>query len=365
MHEVVDMAYRSEYGMPWHRLGTPVEERVSAYELFRRANGLYNIVKAPLKAELPDDTIIDSPSCDIYSDHSGSWTYLSTVKRPKNYELVQNEDIAKVLDACTDDTPALSDIFEMDTAGVLSEGRRSFICFRMGKDSVKIGVDGNDEYETHGFIHNSYAAGEEKLLWGLALTRMVCRNTAIMAIGESEEDGTLWSFSHRSDPLMWLRFRAELERTLQQQRKKFYAELESMTLKRWDINTRDKFIDDLYPLPVMPKKSKIANTVRGLEINSELLTPVLNAGDAAHKVYDSRIELAETNRKGIKTLVPQYEEQFGQTLYATYQATTDWLCWSKMRGTWGDVAENVMFNTRFQDTQRLMKMSRKVINNNE
>jgi hypothetical protein len=362
-HEVVSLAYRESYGYPWHRLGNPVgDEHLTAHELFERADGLYTVVKAPLTATLPDGTSIKSPSCDIYSNHGGDWTYLSTIKRPKNYEIVQNEDIAKVLDTGTVEMPALSDIFEMDTAGVLSEGKRSFICFRMGRDSVKIGSTGqNDDYETHGFIYNSFATGEEKISWGLSLTRIVCRNTLMAAVGESEEDGSLWSFSHRGDPMMWLKFRAELDRSLQQQRKSFYAELERMVDMNWEVDRRDVFVEALYPLPVVPKKSKLAKLAENLDISSEILVPVQSAGAAADRIYESRIELANANREGIKALLPEYEDQFGRTLYATYQAATDWTCWNKIRGDWKDVAESIMFNTRFTDTQRLIKESRKVL----
>lgn len=360
--ELVSIAYRHEYGIPWHRSGTPMYGKVTAREAALAAAMDYEIRKVELSAEL-DNLIIKSPSCDLYSNHGGEWTYLNTIKKAEKYEIVQNMEIADLLDSGTGDKPALTDVFEMDTAGVLSEGKRTFFSLRMGEDTVKIGVDGDDHYVTNMLIFNDFG-GNGTLRVAMAATRVVCLNTAIAALEEAEKDDKLWSFPHRSQPLERLAFRIELEKTFQSARSNYYKELQAMVDVKFTEADRDQFVLALYPDPSLPKVIKQASYAN-TEMREAIVVPMQSAAANAQAVHDTGVERAERTRKALTERINEYEDTYSdRSLYWSYNGATDFINWYKERGTWADAGESVMFNTGYKDLQRLTEVSRQALNPN-
>lgn len=359
-HEVVSLAYREAFGVPWHRLGVPMQDKVTAAQAVQIGRGEYTVIKAPLFAQI-GDLYISTEAAALYSNHSGEWTYLNTIKKGEKYEPVQNTQIAELLDTGDKDNLPLTDIFEMDVFGVLSEGKRSFFCLRMGEDTVKIGVDGDDHYVTHLHIYNDYTHNGA-LRVGMSLTRSVCLNTITFAMTEAEKDGKLWSFSHKSRPLDRLAFRLEFERKIQNARRKFYAELEAMTLIGFGESQIEMFAERLFPIPPVPGKVREAAMVRD-DMRPEITEPVLDLAAQAGVVWYHRKEQAEANQQGLVARIKDYQQEFGTlSLYTLFQGATDYINWrTPERGEWNDVAESVMFGVRSQELERLGELSHAIL----
>lgn len=359
-HEVVSLAYREAYGVPWHRLGVPMQDKVTAAQAVQIGKGAYTVIKAPLFAQI-GDAYVPTEAAALYSDHSGEWTYLNTIKKGEKYEPVQNTQIAELLDAGDDNNLPLTDIFEMDVFGVLSEGKRSFFCLRMGEDTVKHGVDGDDRYITHLHIYNDYT-NNGALRVGMSLTRSVCLNTITYAMMEAEKDGKLWSFSHKSSPLDRLAFRLEFERKIQNARRKFYAELEAMTLVGFEEPQIEAFAERLFPVPPVPGKVQEGKMVRD-DMRQEIVKPVLELAAAADQSWQNRKEQAELNQQGLVARIKDYRQEFGAlSLYTFFQGATDFINWRHPeRGEWSDVAESVMFGVRAQELDRLGELSHTIM----
>lgn len=368
--QVKSLAYRQEYGIPWHRLGTPVTGKQTARELAVAADMDFEYRLMPNVAVDPDSPIDDdgnyiisgyipTGSGTIFSNQGGLWKPISTVKKTGNYEVVQNMQIADILDTANSDAQALSDVFDMDVAGVLANGRHAFFCLRMGEDTVKLGNDGDDHYVSYTTIYNDYA--NNVLQWMISVVRVVCINTAQAAISDASKKGTIWNFSHRSNPLAFLKYRASLEQHLQGERVRFYAQLQSLLDVKWDQEDVAGFVGAMYPDPPKPKKKVQADAGRDYidMLDPAVYKPVMAMGDDAETQYQKGLVRADSYRKGLTERVHVYADEFdGYTMYAGWQAATDFINWREPeRGDWNAVAESVLFDSRRVEMDRLMKLT--------
>jgi uncharacterized protein DUF932 len=360
--EVESMIFREEFGMPWHGLGKPITEKITAAQGLELAEADYEVVKAISMDVLPDGTEIPASSTSLYSDYGGTWNYLNTVKKADNYEIVQNREIAEMLDYGDNSTASLTELFDLDTLAVLSGSKRAFFCLRMGERSVKInGKD--DKYMCHMGVINDFAGGN--IFVTQSRTRIVCRNTMIAALEESDEDGTLWTISHRSNPRERLEFRIDLERVLQNSDDQYFTELELMVNRMWqDQEEKDKFVNMIFPDPKPSKNIRQARMVHP-DMREAVVVPIMKLAQTDQKTLNNMTERAERNRAGLYERIAVYEDEFkAESLYAAYQGATDWICWSKERGDMARAGQSIITPTgeRFKNLQRVTDASRHILN---
>jgi len=359
---VASMVYRQEFGEPWHGLGQPITEKMSATQAMNLANADYKVVKADVVDHLPDGTQIPSKAVSLYSNHGDKWNYLTTLKSHKNYQLIQNRDISAMLDFSDDNTPALSEVFDMDTMGVLSDSKRSFFCLRMDERTIKVNGK-RDPYVSHFMVTNDFAAGV--IFVSQARTRTVCRNTMIAALAEADGNDALWTISHRSNPKERLEFRLDLERVLQASDDSYFAELEAMVDRMWkDQEEKEKFVNMVFPDPKESSKIRQAKAIRP-GMREAVVVPIMEMADADRTILGNLRERAERNREGMKKRIEFYENEFSaSSLYAAYQGATDWICWSKERGDMENLGQSIITPTgeRYKNLQRVTEASRYILN---
>lgn len=355
---VRSLAYRFVNGIPWHQSGTPILEKVTAREAAVIGGLDYRTYKLPLYVN-HNDQLLKTRSAAIYSDFSGEMVQVSTlVKDTEKYIIVDNMDIADLLDHEESGQPALSEIFDMDTAGVLDDGQVAFYCLRMGEDTVKLGIDGDDHYVMHLVIRNSYQ-GNGAITVGLSSTRVVCLNTDMMHLTEAESNGTLWTFPHRQNPMEWLSFRLDVERAAQSVRKEYYALLQRMVDVKWQTDEDAvTFAAEVFP---DPKPSKIARRMEYAHFASEMaleaITPIADADSKRHaagmqRAYDNRTLLVEKIR--------EYEDKYSErSLYWGFQGGTDYISHRIERGTPADLGASLLVPTRsrYNELQDLRKVA--------
>lgn len=362
--QVASLAFRQGNGIPWHGLGTAAQGKQTAQELSVMAKMNYNMKLMPNVAIDPNSPVdengiydivgyIPTRSGTIFSNRTGDWRQLTTIKRVANYQIPQNMEVAKILDTPYNDNPALTDIYDMDVAGVLRGGKNTFWSLAMGEDTVKL-VDGDDHYTSHTLFFNDFVNG--KISAAISTIRTVCINTAMMALRDASKRGTLWTFSHRSDPLTFLQYYAELVTHLQAERVAFYESLQRMTEVKWTEDDQEKFISAVYPLPPVPKKVKQAEKGRGLVIS--VMDAIEQSADAAQKKHDLDTDRITGYQEGLRNLIGQYANEFnGLTKYAGFNAATDFISWREPeRGDWNSVAESLLVDTRRLEMDRLMKV---------
>jgi hypothetical protein len=362
--QVASLAFRQERGIPWHGLGTPATGKQTAKELAVLAKMDYTMKLMPNVAVHPDSpadengiygvqSYIPTGSGTIYSNRTGEWSQVSTVKRIGNYQIPQNMEVAEIIDTPFNGNAALSDIFDMDVAGVLSDGKFTFFSLAMGEDVVKLGIEGDDHYETHTLFFNDFVNG--KLSAAISVIRTVCINTAQLALRDSSKRGTLWTFSHRRDSLTLLQYYAELVMHLQAERVAFYDSLQQMVGINWTNSDQENFVNAVYPLPPVP--SHVTRAEIGRNYNISVSETVEAIASDAQKKWELDTARIKGYREGLNERIAVYADEFhGLTKYAGFQAATDFIGWREPeRGNWNDVAESLLTDTRKLEMDRLMK----------
>jgi phage/plasmid-like protein (TIGR03299 family) len=152
--------------VPWHRLGTRVEEAVTGAEAIKLAGLDWKVEQRPLLCDLRADGAVPTEIPDrVANVRSDTGTYLGTVG--KTYCPVQNRVLFDFADAL------LQEGARFETAGALKDGRRVWALARLG-ENIKVGE--GDQIERYLCLANGHD-GSLAFRVFLTGTRVVCANT--------------------------------------------------------------------------------------------------------------------------------------------------------------------------------------------
>lgn len=171
-HAVETMAFVQDRGTPWHGLGTPVENLMTAAEALE-ASGLDWTVEF--------DTV-QSSAGRIFPNKR--MTVRSTDGAPlgivgDRYQIIQNKDAFAFADNLVDSGEA-----KYETAGSLHGGRRVFLSMELGHLDINVKGDDSDTkmYLMLTNSHDSATAAEGVI----TPIRTVCRNTLNLALSTAK-----------------------------------------------------------------------------------------------------------------------------------------------------------------------------------
>ncbi|WP_028008362.1 DUF932 domain-containing protein [Solimonas flava] len=174
MHLVQSMAYVNE--TPWHGLGTRLEPH-QPIEVWAREAGMdWQVLSADVRfatdASDPEQTVPFSDQKVLY--RSDSYLPLSVVS--KRFQIVQP---AEILEFYRD----LTEIggFQLETAGVLKEGRKLWALARTGHSAYLKGGDQVDGY----LLLATACDGSMATTAQFTSVRVVCNNTLAIALGDN------------------------------------------------------------------------------------------------------------------------------------------------------------------------------------
>jgi len=199
-HEVENMVSVRE--VPWHGLGTIVEETLTAKEALVLAGLDWNVTMQPIFAAVQDRVVVTEhdhetgESTDIlgsrYVEIPGQFatvrdsdsSILGTVS--SRYKPVQNHEAFDFFDGVVDNGEA-----KYETAGSLQGGKRIFLTAKV-PDGVQIGgVDQCDFYIVLATSHDASLA----LTMMVTPIRVVCQNTLNLSLSGAKQK---WSVRHNS-----------------------------------------------------------------------------------------------------------------------------------------------------------------------
>lgn len=190
-HEIESMFYVRREGIPWHRLGTPVEGIVTSVEALVKAGLDWSVSLQPIFTRDPRTgelvPILDRRATVRFSDGS----ILGVVSN--EYKLLQNVEAFQFFDEIVGEGEAV-----YHTAGSLLGGRRIWI---LAKLPGTIQVVGDDMVERYLLLSNGHD-GTVAVHIGFTPIRVVCANTLSMATNSMETDRTasrLVVLEHRGD----------------------------------------------------------------------------------------------------------------------------------------------------------------------
>lgn len=162
------------YAAPaWHGLGEVFNEKINAETALNKSGADFDVLKLPNIHILPNGSELISE--DSFFTVRTDVNKVLGSRLGKDYTVLQNIAAFNLVDEILQAGTA-----EIETAGVIDEGRKVFICLRVNKNII---VSGNDVVKQFVLITNSHDGS-------LAITvmptnvRVVCNNTLSAALTE-------------------------------------------------------------------------------------------------------------------------------------------------------------------------------------
>ena len=165
------MMYVNE--VPWHKLGTKLENPATAAEAIQAAGLDFNVVKKTLTTTAPDLPVVGHYA----TVRTDNLQVLGVVG--SRYEPIQNRDAFTTFDELVGEGEAI-----YHTAGVLGKGERIWILAKL-PDYIR--VNGDDLVEKFLLLTNSHD-GSGPVRVKLTPIRVVCENTLTVALDGREQE---------------------------------------------------------------------------------------------------------------------------------------------------------------------------------
>lgn len=168
-HLVETMAYAGE--VPWHGLGTKVEDGISVPDMLKAANLDWNVVKTPTFYKVDGKTFHTGKSALI---RESDGVFLSNVS--DGWEPCQNHEAFTIFEEFVERNE-----LEMHTAGSLKEGR---IVWGLAKMKDKFALFNEDVTEQYLLLVNPHQFGTSIHVRSTPI-RVVCNNTLSLSLGQA------------------------------------------------------------------------------------------------------------------------------------------------------------------------------------
>lgn len=230
--------------VPWHKLGTKLENPATATEAIQAAGLDFKVIKKTLRTTTPELSVVGHYA----TVRTDTLDVLGVVG--SRYEPIQNRDAFTTFDALVGEGEAI-----YHTAGVLGKGERIWILAKL-PDYIR--VNGNDVVEKFLLLTNSHD-GSGPVRVKLTPIRVVCENTLTVALDNREQE-------------VRIRHTAQAETRLKQAHEvlgltnKLYAELDQifngMSKKPMTQMMLDEYLKKIFPDPPDKERSTRAITVR-------------------------------------------------------------------------------------------------------
>lgn len=174
MHLVETMAYAGE--TPWHGLGNKLTT-LQPIDVWKRQAGMDWMIEESEVRYITGSQTVGT----IHSFPEQKVLYRSDTKRPlavvsKRFQVVQPEEVLEFYRDLTEDAG-----FELETAGVLREGRKFWALARTGQSTTLKGKD-----QVNGYLLLATACdGSLATTAQFTSVRVVCNNTLQIALGDN------------------------------------------------------------------------------------------------------------------------------------------------------------------------------------
>lgn len=250
---VAQMAYRASKGAPWHKLGTPIGDDMTPFEIMKVAGLDWTVSKADTFAKvLNEDGSIKYTSTGtqaLIRDTDGK--VLTQVG--KNWNPVQNIEAFEFFTEFVENGD-----MQMDTAGSLKGGQ---IVWALADVKESFTLFGGDQVKGYLLFSNPHVYGKTVDIRFCA-ERVVCNNTLTMALNERGQPSV--KVNHRSQ------FDAERVKEIlgmsHNKLEKFKETAEFLGSKQYNQSTLEKYFGHIFGMSSKEDKklSRTAEEVMGI-----------------------------------------------------------------------------------------------------
>jgi len=183
------MYYKAE-GVPWHGLGTALEDTVPALEAHIASGTDWLVEKWPIRVHGPAGQVLDAENqfATVRVNKDGTAYPLGYVTGA--YRPIQQEEDCQFMDAL-----AREGGLRIHTGGSLKGGR---VVWFMGRYPKQMEIVPDDLVDCNLFICNSHD-GTMFLSVGATTVRIVCMNTLMGGVADAKKRGRFMSIRHTGD----------------------------------------------------------------------------------------------------------------------------------------------------------------------
>lgn len=304
----------------WHNDMKVFQERLSVSEAMVYADMDYDYHKVPNRS-----VYVDDDGKEYYSNEDDNTSYTiwrsptSVDPKPiclnrsvgKKYSILQNMDIARLLDPLTPDWP-------VETVGVLHDWKVTWATLLMEPFDI-----GGQEQEAHK-IWLMVSDDKRKpgaAFWGHVVQRIVCANTYQAAFASAKE---MTRIPHSSNVELEIGFRADLARHAIEERKRTIDQFNAMIKAKITEQQAELIFADVFPFKAQSRESKLINAVPD-GVTGQYVDRMALAANEKEKQEAIRNEFATTQRNEALLAYRQFNDEFSyaaETAYAAFQAVT-------------------------------------------
>lgn len=323
----------------WHNLGRVFEEPLSATEAVVSAGVDFTVDKHPVFCyvdgdyrRVPNRVALVRPA--LADAEEAIFGIVS-----EDYKVVQNIDIARIIDPLTKDWP-------VETVGALGKGETMFLTLDAGFSEVA-----GDEIHRY-FLVTDTKTGGKSLRVAFTPIRVVCQNTLSTGIARSTASMVI---NHLHDPAGEL----ELARSIIHAANKVQDDVEAAFRHLAEVHVEDalirRILEEAYPMPTAGRMAAFRSLAETLE--DSILLERVQSSEGRTEYYTGRVE---AYREGAQALYEKFcveRPNYAGTPWAMYNAIVE--CEDYRRGA-ASVDESLLFGYRAKTKSRAFDIALQV-----
>jgi phage/plasmid-like protein (TIGR03299 family) len=301
MDNIFGQRFASVRQPAWHALGTVLQKAVKPSVAVKRFGLDYRVSIEPMVVNVDGQSIavgkngiMRGPTAD-----DPTWHYFGTVG--EKYELVQNTDLGKIMDA-------LAEVWGMETIGALDSGKTIFMTFKTGPQDIE-----GDAIEGY-FLVVDVKDGGTTLKCAYTPVRVVCENTLRSGLRQATVAVSLKHLLGAKDQLaarvgLIKKARVAIDDTT--------AVFRQLARAHVTPSQANLMFDEVYPLPRVPEDAALVDWSEA-DLGAQLFKGVVNT------MYDYNyyVKRAQDLRAGALQLYEKLNDEFPKL------AGTAWHAWN-------------------------------------
>lgn len=319
----------------WHSLGKTFEKELTASEAIVKGSLNFKIITSPLVAHIDGVNALTGKYGIFREPTSDDPEYRYLGVSSPSYTVLQNADIARIIDPLTDQWP-------VETAGALGVGETIFMTLDAGDDEIK------GEHIRKYFLITDTRDGGTSLKIAFTPIRVVCQNTLISGLKQATVSDAI---IHNMSTKEILEARVSMMQRMQKAIKETMASFDALASAAIEDDQAKLIFEAAYPYPV---KSVKMNLLREFDdVSGPLEIGLLyDKAKTAEMSYNYFVTKAEELRQGAflnyQRLCDEHVS-IANTPWAAYNSIVEF---ADFRGNSESSAKSSIFGSRAEEKKR-------------
>jgi len=339
-HQIFGQRFLGNRQPAWHGLGRVFTDPMTATDAVRQAGADFQVIKLPLTVNAPDGYTIELPEKvalmrePVADDNQ--YRLLGTAG--PDYAVIQNTEIARVLDGLTEEWP-------VETVGVLGKGETLFISLKAGRSEIA-----GDEVEDYFLVTDTKDGGTTlRILY--TPVRVVCQNTLVAGIRAASTSAQL---GHRQGLEAEYNFRVNLMAQLRRSQDEVKAKLTHLAAMRLAEQQVNDILATVYPEPTVPQKAALLSEMEDAGQTHRFSADVLAKLQTVRERHEYASERVQAFRNAAEELYIRFNDEHprnANTGWALYNAVVESADYRN--GSSGDnISKSAVFGNRAAEKSR-------------